>query len=167
MLLTGHEVGLYQAHSCFFFPLWLSALSICRLRFTRQSSAPMAPLLPQHHRTEKFVRSILPFSVFDICSFEQISYVSADYFNSRLFFNNFFFSPDPLDLWNTYGDCENFAVLSGHTNAIMELAWSHDGTQLYSASVDKSCGVWDAEVGLRVRRFRGHTSFVNACCGAR
>eukprot|EP00048_Salpingoeca_helianthica_P007401 m.109942 g.109942 ORF g.109942 m.109942 type:complete len:348 (-) comp14323_c0_seq4:24-1067(-) len=70
-------------------------------------------------------------------------------------------------LWNTYGECENFALLSGHTNAIMEVAWSHDNTQLYSASVDKSCAVWDAHVGERIRRFRGHTAFVNSVCAAR
>ena len=30
-------------------------------------------------------------------------------------------------LWNTYGDCENYAMLTGHTNAILELQWSADG----------------------------------------
>lgn len=70
-------------------------------------------------------------------------------------------------LWNTYGECENFAALVGHGNAILEVAWSHDGTQLYSASVDKTCAVWDAHVGTRVRRFRGHTGIVNSCYAAR
>ena len=31
------------------------------------------------------------------------------------------------DLWNVYGDCENFAVLKGHTGAVMELHFSLDG----------------------------------------
>ena len=31
-------------------------------------------------------------------------------------------------LWNTYGDCDNYAVLAGHNNAIMEVQWSADGT---------------------------------------
>ena len=31
------------------------------------------------------------------------------------------------DLWNVYGECENFAVLKGHTSAIMELHYSTDG----------------------------------------
>jgi len=33
-----------------------------------------------------------------------------------------------LVLWNTYGECENFAVLKGHTGAIMQVAFSTDGT---------------------------------------
>ncbi len=32
-----------------------------------------------------------------------------------------------LVLWNTYGECENFAALSGHGNAIMEVQWNSDG----------------------------------------
>ena len=31
------------------------------------------------------------------------------------------------DLWNVYGECENFAVLKGHTGAVMELHFSLDG----------------------------------------
>ena len=30
-------------------------------------------------------------------------------------------------LWNVYGDCENYAVMKGHTGAIMELHYSADG----------------------------------------
>lgn len=31
------------------------------------------------------------------------------------------------DFWTVYGECENFAVLSGHTGAVMELQFSTDG----------------------------------------
>ncbi len=31
------------------------------------------------------------------------------------------------DLWNVYGDCENYAVMKGHTGSIMELQYSTDG----------------------------------------
>lgn len=31
------------------------------------------------------------------------------------------------DLWNVYDECENFAVLKGHTGAIMELHFNIDG----------------------------------------
>ncbi len=31
-------------------------------------------------------------------------------------------------LWNVYGDCENYAVMKGHTGAIMEIQYSTDGT---------------------------------------
>ena len=31
------------------------------------------------------------------------------------------------DLWNVYDECENFAVLKGHSGAIMELHFNIDG----------------------------------------
>ncbi|KAL5493415.1 hypothetical protein EMCRGX_G014595 [Ephydatia muelleri] len=67
-------------------------------------------------------------------------------------------------LWKVYGECENYAVLKGHSGPILELQYSADGTTLFSASVDKSSAMWDCEVGVRLKRFRGHTSFVNTCC---
>jgi Prp8 binding protein len=70
-------------------------------------------------------------------------------------------------LWNVYGECENFAVLKGHTGAIMEVQFSTDGSLLFSASTDKTVFGWDIETGVRVKRFRGHTSFVNSCCPSR
>ena len=30
-------------------------------------------------------------------------------------------------LWDTFGDCDNYAVLPGHTGAIFDLCWSKDG----------------------------------------
>ena len=30
-------------------------------------------------------------------------------------------------LWNVYGDCENYGMMSGHTGAILELHFSRDG----------------------------------------
>lgn len=30
-------------------------------------------------------------------------------------------------LWRVYGTCENFLVLKGHKNAVLEVAWSADG----------------------------------------
>jgi len=36
-----------------------------------------------------------------------------------------------------------------------------------SASTDKTGAVWDVEVGQRVKKLKGHTSFVNSCCASR
>ncbi len=33
-----------------------------------------------------------------------------------------------LLLWNVYGECENWASLTGHGGAIMDLQFSNDGT---------------------------------------
>ncbi|KAG1679086.1 U5 small nuclear ribonucleoprotein [Nymphon striatum] len=70
-------------------------------------------------------------------------------------------------LWNVYGECENFAALSGHTGAVMDLKFSTDGSTIYTASTDKTVALWDAETGCRIKKLKGHTSFVNSCDTAR
>ena len=40
-------------------------------------------------------------------------------------------------------------------------------SMLFSASTDKTVGVWDSETGERIKRLKGHTSFVNSCYPAR
>jgi len=70
-------------------------------------------------------------------------------------------------LWNTYGECENFAVLKGHTGAILDMHFTPDGETLVTASSDKTASCWDYETGAKVKKFKGHTSFVNSCCPAR
>lgn len=40
-------------------------------------------------------------------------------------------------------------------------------SMLFSASTDKTVGVWDSETGERIKRLKGHTSFVNTCYPAR
>lgn len=51
-------------------------------------------------------------------------------------------------LWDVYGECENYALLQGHKNAVLEICWNYDGTQVCSASADKMVGIWDAAVVL-------------------
>ncbi|TRZ01125.1 hypothetical protein DNTS_007850 [Danionella cerebrum] len=63
-------------------------------------------------------------------------------------------------MWNVYGDCDNFATLKGHSGAVMELHYNTDGSLLFSASTDKMVSVWDSETGERVKRLKGHTSFL-------
>ena len=41
-------------------------------------------------------------------------------------------------LWNVYGDCENYNVLAGHKNAVLELHWFPDGGSIVTASADKT-----------------------------
>uniref|UniRef100_A0A2I2YCH8 Uncharacterized protein n=1 Tax=Gorilla gorilla gorilla TaxID=9595 RepID=A0A2I2YCH8_GORGO len=66
-------------------------------------------------------------------------------------------------LWNVYGDCDNSAILKEHSGAVMELHYNTDGSMLFPASTDKTVAVWDSETGKRVKRLKGHTSFVNSC----
>ncbi|MCL4117402.1 UNVERIFIED_CONTAM: hypothetical protein GTU68_035821 [Idotea baltica] len=69
--------------------------------------------------------------------------------------------------WNVYGECDNIGALSGHTNAITDLHFSTDGAVLYTASADKTLMCWDTCTGNRIKRLKGHTSFVNSVHSAR
>ena len=64
-------------------------------------------------------------------------------------------------LWRTYGDCENYGVLTGHKGAVLDLHWSRDSRVLFSASADTHLASWDLETGLRIRRHVGHEEVIN------
>ena len=49
-----------------------------------------------------------------------------------------------------------------HGGVICDLRFNYDGTMLYTASIDKTVGVFDIESGSRVKRLGGHTNFVNS-----
>jgi Prp8 binding protein len=66
-------------------------------------------------------------------------------------------------LWNTFGECENYNVLSGHKNAVLEVHWESSGSKIISCSADKTVGLWDARKGARIRRLAAHTGIVNSC----
>ena len=70
-------------------------------------------------------------------------------------------------LWNTYGQCENYGVLTGHKGAVLDLHWSRDSNILYSASADMTVASWDLETGLRLRRHTGHEEVINSLDVAR
>lgn len=65
-------------------------------------------------------------------------------------------------LWNVYGECENYGMMKGHSNAVLEVHWKHDGTELYSCSADKTIAMWDPESGKRIKKFTGHAAIVNS-----
>ena len=92
-------------------------------------------------------------------------------------------------LWNVYGECDNWAVMKGHSGAIMELQFSPDDkyvrqspsrwtmtspfisaicfSALYTCSTDKSVCKWDLEVCERVKKLKGHQAYVNSVHCAR
>lgn len=68
-------------------------------------------------------------------------------------------------LWCVYGECENLSVMSGHTGAIMELHFTPDGGNVFTASTDHTLGLWDLSTSQRIKKFKGHTTFVNTAQG--
>jgi len=70
-------------------------------------------------------------------------------------------------LWSTYGECENFHTMKGHAGAIMQVKFSTDAERLYSASTDKTIGIWCMGTGERIKRLKGHSTFVNTVDCAR
>ena len=64
-------------------------------------------------------------------------------------------------LWRTYGQCENYGVLTGHKGAVLDVNWSRDSNILFSGSADMTLASWDLESGLRIRRHEGHEELIN------
>jgi len=70
-------------------------------------------------------------------------------------------------LWNVYGECENVSIMSGHQGPILQLAFAEDGKTIFTASTDKTIGVFDTMTGERIKRMKGHTGMVNSVAVAR
>lgn len=66
-------------------------------------------------------------------------------------------------LWNVFGDCDNYAAITGHKNAVQEVQWAADNMYILSASADQTLGWWDVETGSRVRKLSEHENIVNSC----
>lgn len=70
-------------------------------------------------------------------------------------------------LWRTYGQCENYGILNGHKGAVLDLQWSRDSRNIFSASADMTIASWDLETGSRIRRHEGHEELINCLDVAR
>jgi Prp8 binding protein len=64
-------------------------------------------------------------------------------------------------LWS-HVDYENYNVLAGHKNAVLDCKWCDEDT-LVTASADKTLMLWDALTGNRLRKWQEHTAIINAC----
>jgi len=62
-----------------------------------------------------------------------------------------------INLWNANtGEC--LRTLKGHTNLVLSVAFSPDGTTLASGSDDNTINLWNAKTGRCLRTLEGHTS---------
>ncbi|KAF1973642.1 WD40 repeat-like protein [Bimuria novae-zelandiae CBS 107.79] len=64
-------------------------------------------------------------------------------------------------LWHSSGTCDNYGILTGHKQAVLDLHWSRDSKVLFSASADMHLASWDVETGERIRRHPGHEEVIN------
>ncbi|CAN9330892.1 unnamed protein product [Alternaria alternata] len=64
-------------------------------------------------------------------------------------------------LWRSSASCENYGILTGHKQAVLDLHWSRDSKVLFSASADMHLASWDVETGERIRRHPGHEEVIN------
>ena len=61
---------------------------------------------------------------------------------------------------NTFAQDLQYTVLEGHTNDVLSVVFSPDGSLLASGSWDKTIRMWDAETGALLRTLEGHTEAV-------
>lgn len=66
-----------------------------------------------------------------------------------------------INLWNVYGECENWTTIAGHTGAILDLRFNQDGTEIVTCSTDKSIMIWDLNTCQRVKKYKTHKNFIN------
>lgn len=65
-------------------------------------------------------------------------------------------------MWNTFGECDNLAAVLGHKGAVLDLCYSSDGSNIFTASTDHSIGQWDTKTCVRTKKYKGHADIVNA-----
>ena len=53
-------------------------------------------------------------------------------------------------------------ILNRHTDSVRSVAWSPDGSQIVSGSVDTTVRIWDATTGENTRTLNGHTGSVES-----
>lgn len=54
-----------------------------------------------------------------------------------------------IHIRETDGTSGKLALLKGHTNYVHEVHFSRDQSEIYSASLDESIGIWDSMRGYR------------------
>lgn len=60
-------------------------------------------------------------------------------------------------LWDVISKEHNIHELSGHSELILSTAFSHDGSKIVSASIDKTIKIWDTKSLKEIFTINGHT----------
>jgi Prp8 binding protein len=64
-------------------------------------------------------------------------------------------------IWDLPNKCQNVATVTEFKNAITDVKFTTDGSQMIAASADKTVSLVDSETLVKTRKFAGHTSYVN------
>jgi Prp8 binding protein len=96
----------------------------------------------------------------------------AEVYTGKFSHEGFFYASAGADrkilLWEVFEEkCSNIVTLDGHTNAVLELVWSQDDSKIFTCSADKTVCIWDIYEGKRLKKLKGHESFVNCVASAR
>jgi Prp8 binding protein len=66
-------------------------------------------------------------------------------------------------IWSVFSArFENSVVIKGHINSILDMCWSWDSEQIFSCGADRTVCIWDVQQATRIKKYRGHESFVNS-----
>ena len=64
-------------------------------------------------------------------------------------------------MWDAFTGAQ-LNVFNGHIRRVTSVAFSNDGTQIVSGSVDETVRVWDVSTATELKILSGHTSWVNS-----
>jgi WD40 repeat protein len=69
------------------------------------------------------------------------------------------FPDNGVRLWDVVGR-RLIAIMAGHKNLVMVVAFSRDGSRVVSASMDQTARLWDGVTGAPIATLQGHTGYV-------
>jgi Prp8 binding protein len=134
-------------------------------KLTRSSSLPSPTLKLTGHTGSVYSLQYSPKSGAVLCStsFDMTCLLwrhgpsDGDDSNDHYYPNGY----DEGELQQTKATYENFCVLRGHKNAVLDCAWC-DQDCIATCSADKTVMLWDATTGNRLRKWAEHTGIVNS-----
>ena len=96
----------------------------------------------------------------------------------QVYHSALYFTPRQTTLWKLYkhkalslGNSSNciektwspcLQTIDGHSNSVLCVAFSPDGTQIVSGSADKTLRLWDAASGAHLNMLEGHSDLVQS-----
>ncbi|CAD8203771.1 unnamed protein product [Paramecium octaurelia] len=83
--------------------------------------------------------------------------------NSPFIYNSKKSLDNSIRLWNVKTGQQK-AMLDGHSDSVLSVCFSPDGTTLASGSEDKSICLWDVKTGQQNAKLDGHSDYVRSVC---